>query len=165
MNKDLKESRAFFFLAEEERYEKISSLSIPTRASRFGSLVHRFPFWDLLPFFCRLVLSRYRGQICLTPGPRMRQYLRVPGIVVWLLYIYRYICVCMCVCIYIYIKVKKRWRTICITRVSVAHGAAVPRGFLTAHPSVFVSSPRDLNRGEKTEEAKRRGERKNKIKF
>lgn len=73
---------------------------------------------------------------------------------------------CVYVCVYIYIKVKKRYmRTICITRVSVAHGAAVPRGFLTARPSVFVSSPRDLNRGEKTEEAKRRGERKNKIKF
>lgn len=42
---------------------------------------------------------------------------------------------------------------------TMAHGAAVPRGFLTARPSVFVSSPRDLSKGEETEEAKRRGER------
>lgn len=60
---------------------------------------------------------------------------------------------------------NKRWQTTYLTCVSVAHGAAVPRGFLTARPSVFVSSPRDLNRGEETEETKRRGERtKKKIK-
>lgn len=62
---------------------------------------------------------------------------------------------------------NKRWRITCLTCASVAHGAAVPRGFLMARPSVFVSSPRDLNREEETEEAKRRGERtkKHKIKF
>lgn len=49
--------------------------------------------------------------------------------------------------------------------VSVAHSAAVPREFLKARPSVFVSSPRDLSREEETEEAKRRGEQtKKKIK-
>lgn len=60
---------------------------------------------------------------------------------------------------YTHTYTHKRWRTICLTCVSMAHGAAVPRGFLMARPSVFVSSPRDLSGGEETEEAKRRGER------
>lgn len=50
---------------------------------------------------------------------------------------------------YMYKRTTRGQNThVCLTRASVVHSAAVPRAFLTARPSVFVSGPKDLNRGE-----------------
>lgn len=113
-------------------------------------------FWDLLPFFCRLILSRYCARECAPPSPppspRAGENTSIPGapgIVVWLLYIYE--------------------RTNARANVSHARERGTRRGcaariFNGASACVRLSSPRDLSGGEKKnwrgETARRASERK-----
>lgn len=103
-------------------------------------------FWDLLPFFCRLILSRYCARECAPPSPSSgRGIRRYQGPRASLSDFY------------IYMNERTRGRT-CLTRVSVAHGAAVPRAFLTARLPVFVSRVQEISAEERRKLKRRNGE-------